>query len=312
MARSIEVDSKRLSEGLGFGEGSISAKAIRERVEPADLEALEHVISLGDVLVPVSTNKEGVMLDDDGCGDGRPWRKIFTDSGEKFNSLHRPKVFGGGATMAFAGLIGLGKAKQSIADTFDYAVDEMQRHGIDFGAHTDDHAEGPNSGCGAIDKAPTILENIAKYRQEISDTLVALGNDIDEVRDVIAAFGGFRDTVKNEDHNGAQLVRKIQGEGKVVKQLGGSHDEERIIFNFVPGYTIDQERIRKITNNKAQAFVVDIWRLKDIAERAGGSQAKRMLTSMLVYTVGVAATLTAGDHPIDAIIPKPDMVEVAS
>jgi hypothetical protein len=52
--------------------------------------------------------------------------------------------------------------------------------------------------------------------------------------------------------------------------------------------------------------------LKDIAERAGGSQAKRMLTSMLVYTVGVAATLTAGDHPIDAIIPKPDMVEVAS
>jgi hypothetical protein len=57
--------------------------------------------------------------------------------------------------------------------------------------------------------------------------------------------------------------------------------------------------VRDVTGGKTQLFDVDIWRLKEIAYALhGGSDYDQAFISELVYTLGVAATLTRGDLPV--------------
>src|SRR5215471_2698020 len=109
----LPTETTKVSEGLGYGDGSISAAALHDQlgdVYGIVSHAVETAIFSPDVLVPVSKDDAGHMITDDGCGDGRPVGTIFTKTQHFKRSLHRPKVFGGGIAMSLAGLIGQGKA----------------------------------------------------------------------------------------------------------------------------------------------------------------------------------------------------------
>lgn len=294
-----DFEIHRVSDGLGFGEGAISGTDDPEALALAE-ETIQHS---GKILVAVDRDEDGRVLEDDGCGDGRRTGLIFRFKQFFKRNLNRAKVFGGAVTMTAAGLIGTGRAKDSSLEaTFGQSIDVLEENSMEYGAHTDDIAEGENSGCGAIDNAPKIVKAAIKYESQIRETIGALGADTEELDAVYGNFHGYAETLpSDEKYSGRRVMDGIIGAGKVIKQLVGMHREKCIVLNSVRGYTLNQEMVRKRTHGRAEIFGVDVWRLEDIAAGAFPGYPKvesQAYLSELVYTLATAAVLTKGDLPV--------------
>jgi hypothetical protein len=249
-----------------------------------------------------------VDTDDDGCSDGRETVEVYNKHGEITSRwLNRAKVFGGSVAMTAASLIGLGMARgKLLQEVFNESVDTLEKRKINFGAHTDSDAEGSNSGCGAIDRAPEAIVAALKYENNIRQVITILGVDTGSLDDV---FTNFRHYVSNEmarpqKYSGSKVMKHILSAGKVIKRLGGHHQERRVVINQVRGHTVNQKLIRDVTGGKGQVFAVDTWRLEDIAAGLFPKDTElqhQALLSELVYTLGTSAVLTKGDLPVDMI-----------
>lgn len=295
----------RIIRGFEFGHGAISGLAAKHQVLAAVDQAIQHDPGL---LVPISLGDDGQPLSDDGCGDGRPVLTVFSLDHEYRRSLNRPKVFGGAATMAAASAIGLGDAGQApLNDVFEAVITDLDRRGIDFGAHTDESMHGDNCGCGAIDKAPQILFAALKYEIPIRGAVTLLSDDVVGLNEVYANFRRYVSRLADHpNYSGRQVLETIlhNDRTRVVKQLGGAHKECRIVLNTVRGYTINQQLIRDVSGGEAQVFGVDVWRMQDIAQNLYPNQPNRQhkaFLSELIYTVATAAVLTKGDLPVDVV-----------
>jgi hypothetical protein len=235
---------------------------------------------------------------------------VFRGSHTLKRSLNRAKVFGGALTMAAASRIGMGRAADTdLTIVFEDSITQLNNHHINFGAHTADHvAEGRediDAGCGAIDGAPAIIEAAVKYEEPIRASIKALGIDDTGLDTVFANYRAYAETLPTQkSYSGRVIMDKIVSAGKVVKQLVGAHKECRIVLNNVRDFTINQALVREVTDDQAQVFAVDVWRLTDIAntmyEGLPGEQ-RAALQSQVVYTLATAAVLTKGDLPVDVI-----------
>ena len=312
--------------GLGFGEGAISYAARAEtEVQVEELSKVTSIIASPRVLTPIDVDKHtGELLDDDGCGDGRGITNQAGDivevtQGDKVlkKSLNRSKVFGGGATMALATRIAIGEAKnKQLSELFSESMQLMDEAEVDFGAHSDDHAHGEKSGCGAIDNAPKIIENTLTYRDEIYETILSLDDGIDaQILDsVLDNYAHYAEVVQQGNYSGKQVLDEIKGEEKVVKKLVAGHSEMYIVLNEVEGYSVNQHTVRDATHEQVQVFAVDLWRVHDIANRLYETEddetKQQAVLGELVYTLATAATLTAGDLPVYRISEKHDNLHV--
>lgn len=289
----------RINDGLAFGHGKISG----HDDEPEVLARVDETIQSNEILVPISRDKEGRILEDDGCGDGREAGLIFRLQEIFKKNLNRAKVFGGASVMTMASLIGIGAAKsKSLNEVFNDAIDALTDKDVDFGAHTDEHASGENCGCGAIDHSPEAVKAAVDYEDRIREVIEGLGVDTTELDDVYENFRAYATELPGQPtFSGRRVMDRIIQAGKVVKRLTGHHRERRIILNTVRGYTVNQKLIREATRGRAQAFAVDIWRLEDIAGKLFEGDAKRRsqaYLSELIYTLAVSAVLTKGDLPV--------------
>jgi hypothetical protein len=293
-------------EGLGFGEGNISLQSRHHEIGHEGLQTIKEALQSNDVIVPVSKDNFGSLVDDDGCGDGRKVSRIFEGDQERKKSLSRPKVFGGGATMAVATLIGLDKTDgKDLRQVFSDGIAHLHGNTIGFGAHTDTHAKGENCGCGAIDKAPTIIKNAVRFKDSIRASIGALGVSTEGLDEVEEAYENYAEIMNTDTYSGADVMSEIIGSGKVVKELEDEHKEVVIVLNMVEDHTLNQSVVRDISGHKAQAFAVDVWRVKQLADRLYASesdgQRHKAFLSQLVYTLSTAGTLTKGDLPVIAI-----------
>lgn len=319
-------------DGLGFGEGGISVKSqIDQRILMPDTPRHIH-----EFLTNNPNAFKQVEVDDDGCGDGRPWTKIIQEhrdeNGNKKvqffgKSKLRAKVFGGGLVTAasmWRAVQGVPRDEQTVGDDRAFMADKLAAREFSHGAHSDDHAEGDNCGCGAIDKYPTITANAIKYRPQITGTLEALYGDayednkteIEQVFDVyetLAKGGGYF-----ANASGKQSMEQILDSGAVIKELAGHHIEETIVINDVEGTTLDQQYFTETVKNESgderprvvQAFSVDVWRGRAIADQVAqiayeenpttdiDRVRKLAYADFLIRTLAVAGTLTAGDLPV--------------
>ena len=227
---SIEI-TLAAESGLGYGEGSISHRAGTERVGIEVVKQAEAVINSSIILTDISVDSEGLSIEDDGCGDGREAGVILQGDTEiKKPSLNRAKVFGGGATMAVAARIGVdGLSEQTLGEEFKVAMDELDEKYIGFGAHTDSHAHGENCGCGAIDKAPEIIANTVKFRDQITATIKALGIE-DDLTSVFEKFLDASIRTKDQEFSGKQVSESIKAHDKITKRLLGGHEEQYIVL----------------------------------------------------------------------------------
>ncbi|HWB39558.1 MAG TPA: cadmium-containing carbonic anhydrase [Candidatus Saccharimonadales bacterium] len=290
----------RISEGLAFGQGPISGQD-----EANILQELDFAIENDDqVLVPVSLDDDGHSLTDDGCGDGRPAIKVYKLNKTFKKNLSRPKVFGGALVMAMAANIGNGlAAARPLQQLFSETIDELESKHINFGAHTDEHASGDNCGCGAIDRAPEVILAVLKYQRPIREVIKALGISDEGFDEVLKNYGTYVREVlaRATPYSGKQVMAEITAASKVIKQLSGNHLERRIILNEVRGYTVNQRLLREVTNDQAQVFAIEVWRLVDIANQQFEGKALKIhqaVLSQLAYTLGIAAVLTQGDLPV--------------
>ncbi|MCA9333130.1 hypothetical protein KDA00_04645 [Candidatus Saccharibacteria bacterium] len=310
-----DLDIVKLTDGLGFGDknGISHNRRISEDATAEDLPVLletvnviEDHIASSEVLVPVDTDKDGKMLDDDGCGDGRGWKKIVVKVGdtikEKMKSLNRAKQFGGGITMAMAGLVANGKVQgQTLRSSFSDSIKLLEQRRLGFGAHTDDHAHGPNCGCGAIDRAPEILNNAIVFESQIREVSInVLGLDEQDVDVAYQNIKSFLPSMESESYKGSDVADEVINEGKVVKELTGPHLEMYILLNEVDGFTVDQAKIRELSDERVQAFSVDVWRMRQQANDSydNPEEANVAFAGAVIYTLATAGTLTAGDLPV--------------
>lgn len=298
------------NEGLGYGNSDKPSFDEQAAAVGKDfVAAIKNLLVTGHILAPIDHLKDGGLVDDDGCGDGRAAVTVFEGQVKHRFSLNRPKVFGGGAMMSTAMHIGLGYALgENLKTAFQNGIDLLDKHDMNYGAHIDNHSTGGNSGCGAIDNAPLVLKNIVRYREKIKQTVLDLDLGVDEakIEAVLDNFAAYAKSVANDAYEGAEIVQAIIKRGKVVKELDGGHKEIFILLNDVPNTTADQSLIRDVTNGTAQLFDVDLWRLKQLSNALYGAtmEAEDALVSEVVYTLGVAATLTRGDLPVFLAQPK--------
>lgn len=311
-AERVEVAVQRLNEGFGFGEGGISHAT---RLAEAGAEAVanaEAVINSDNILTPVAKNKQGQTLDDDGCGDGREVKTVFAGEIVKGSSLDRAKVFGGATAMTVGAQVGLGESVGSpLSAVFLKGIDKLNSNGIDFGAHTDDHNSedetSPNSGCGAIDKSPVVIANVVQFSDKIAETIQGLGVDTTQLSDVLANFSDYAGTLEGQSFSGKDVVKEVIDNGKIVKELRDAHNEAFVVLNTVEGQTVHQAAVRDATDGTVQVFGVDVWRMQDLAQRLypeDAAKANQAFLGELAYTLGVSATLTAGDLPVYLITKK--------
>jgi hypothetical protein len=299
-----DINVQKLVDGLGYGNDASSIS-----VDAADIELMKIIDSAVQspaVLVPVSVDDvTGEMVQDDGCGDGRACGSVFAEENGSIHtfkrSLHRPKAFGGGVTMTAAMLVGDNEATADSEEAvFTHAMQKLREHDTDFGAHTDDQADSTHCGCGAIDKFPEILAASVTYRDEIAGSIQALGIETAGLQEIQDNFRLYAEKHANESYNGHNVSDAIIHEGKVVKELSGSHIEKAIVLNTVPGYTVDQCFVRKATNGNADVFAVDVWHMYDLADKLLDTPEERHagLLSQLVYTLATASVLTRGNLPV--------------
>lgn len=311
--QSIDVEVTLIaSSGLGFGEGSISYEARKAELGAEVMDKGLEAAQSPEILQEVSRDKDGKILDDDGCGDGRNVGRIFEGATERFKSLSRAKVFGGGVTMATAAAIGLGRATKNLRNAFSDGLSQLRDKMIGFGAHTDTHAHDGNCGCGAIDKAPRIIQNTVNFREEITGAIDALGIDKTGLDEVFTEFMSYAADMDATSYTGSSVMEEVVENGKVVKELDDNHKEGIVVLNTVEGYTVNQEKVREATDGEVQAFAVDVWRLQEIAGRLHADESEEVrhkaFLSELVYTLATAATLTKGDLPVVVVSKQPEAI----
>lgn len=214
---------------------------------------------------------------------------------------------------------------QTVGQDRAFIAGELQKRNFSHGAHSDDHAEGTNSGCGAIDNYPLITVNAVKYRHEITGILKSLyGDNFEDNKDAITAVFEIYESIAKDlnyfsDASGKESMQRILESGAVVKELSGHHVEETIIINDVKGTTLDQQYFTQEVKNACveeqkpqtiQAFSVDIWRGREIADVVADIACeqdssldkddvrKKAYADFLIRTLAVAGTLTAGDLPV--------------
>lgn len=186
------------------------------------------------------------------------------------------------------------------------SIADLAEREMDFGGHTDNHASGEKCGCGAIDQAPVIVQAAVTFKDEIAATIQTLGVSTHHLPEVMANYALYAERIKDQPYSGKQTMQGVINSGKIVKELADDHRETRIVLNFVEGMTIDQQYVRDVTDGRAQAFGVDVWRMRQIAEKLTANQdgsinadaAEKAFLGELVYTLATASVLTKGDLPV--------------
>lgn len=236
----------------------------------------------------------------------------------------RAKVAGGGYMTSQAIRLGAGIRGTSADEDLATLGTDLASKKIYCGAHTGAHMKGTGTDCGANDKFVTILENGSKYKEELRGTTEGLfsliglefNNDtfdtvIGNWEDVTNDAEYFKDSTGNSRLKTVlatqEAVNKTSVEDKpeaVTKHLKGDHNEAYIIVNFVEGTTLSQnallEKLREefpgVADEKLpQAFVVDAWRVVELANAAVEDDKQELaLYAGVIYQLATAATLTDG------------------
>jgi hypothetical protein len=313
--------------GYGNSESSISYKKQRESGElsqPVDEFAAELMTS-GELLVDVDDI-------DDGCIDGRRSEYVLyvTENGEFYktnadNSNHeRAKVAGGGFLTGAAMRLGLGYKGKSIDTDITETGTILSSNEVYCGAHTGEHGHGDGTDCGANDKLVTILDNATKYKAEIAHTTKALlGVAGLEFKPEIfeAVLKNWQEATADNNYfagsTGASRLEAAQSVVEavhttvkperplsVIKHLSGDHNEDYLVVNFVKGKTVSQGKFASMLSEKfpdiksenlAQAFVVDAWRIIELAKAAvAEEEVEAAIYAGIMYQLATAATLTDG------------------
>jgi hypothetical protein len=143
-------------------------------------------------------------------------------------------------------------------------LERVSSLGYEVGGHTDDHAAGEGSGCGANDRLPLIYGFIAQYGGQLREIATSLGVTVED-----EAFNAIVANAKDRAQfsTGRELLDALKAYGQdKVDPLEGSHKEVVAVINTKEGTTLDRLAVRKEFGPDYQAFNVDVWTFNEAAE----------------------------------------------
>ena len=313
--------------GYGNAESSISYSKQLESGELSprvDARAAELMTS-GELLVNVDEI-------DDGCIDGRPTETVLyvTEEGQLYeksadNHNHeRAKVAGGGYVTATAMRLGAGYKGETIDADILETGSVLTAKEVYCGAHTGEHKHEDGTDCGANDRMLEIFNTAIYFEEEVTGTTKALietaGLEFnpDTFSQVMKNWQAIiEDDAYFEGSTGVSRLRAAQAIVQAahadkqpdrplstIKHLAGSHKEDYLVVNYVEGKTLSQVKFADTlseefpeleSENLAQTFVVDAWRIVELAQASvEKDEVETAIYAGVMYQVATAATLTDG------------------
>jgi len=253
------------------------------------------------------------------CIDGRKSKHVAEVNGREELLAERlgPQSAGGSPVGALSHRIAEWdeRPQANIIDDTVSTINLYSRLGLPslVGAHDDDHAEFPNTGCGAIDRMPEILERIVDPKSEkivryYSQAIVGEGFD-DEQFDVV--MDRFRQ-LESDKGRRQYLLEKSNGQYEYKKQtldalrthnpksvetMSGGHREFAVVINKHKGTTFHRDLFCWDSGNEAQIFNYDHWLSEERANYIYTDSPTlhlRFLISGAMYAVGTCMVLTDG------------------
>lgn len=325
---------------MGYTAAPDSAISLEKKLSPEKPKQVHELYARMGELVR-NPMEHGLLVQttrlDDGCIDGRTTGKIVALNdgvqvkSEVVNEGERPKLAGGGYVTGVASRIAEGERGASLDDDFETIGAELAtaETPILCGAHTADHAHG-GTGCGANDKFTDILKNTVAFADKVKETTQALlehaGLSFKE-ETFSNVITNWNDAVNDEAYVGestgftrldkvleAQAKAAKEGKQADTKELTGEHNESFIVINYVKGTTFSQAALRALLKEEfpdlaeadyPQVFVVDAWRVVEVATAAAGEGAsdpdkEAAIYGGVAFQVGTALTLTDGTLDIVA------------
>jgi hypothetical protein len=229
------------------------------------------------------------------CIDGRPREEVFDTSISELEHLDLgPQVPGGTPAMALSFRLARPSypewlnAPEELRNTpgkrFNNLIDDLievhrqyEELGLPFpsGGHIDDHAQYPNTGCGAIDNLPAIMERMVDYRslpivEQYARAII--GEDFqetafDEVVPVLRRMNepGYKNfyLIRENQDLGMKDYREIAVESlkanageEAIERMVGDHKEFILIINKKDGETFNRDLFCRTNDDLATAMVL--------------------------------------------------------
>ena len=230
---------------LELGEGTIEAGADQQE----RLNELTERLARGEFYVATDGSIPY------GCIDGRDTRDGLTPRPDSAGGTESLFVADDLTAQRFAGD---GTTRDAFARTLKFVHDA----GYPVGGHTDTHAHGVASGCGANDKLPLVYDFIARNGAELRRLAAGLGIEAsDEGYQKIMANASER----TEFSPATDLLSELQSYGDVAT-LDGDHHEVVAVINTKSGTTLDRIALRAEFGEMFEAFNVDAWTFRPSAE----------------------------------------------
>lgn len=275
MEREQPIELLSLSEA----EGSIHAENVPEVVELAEaiVRGEHHRIVSGDVICK--------------CIDGRNCEA----------GLEGPNSAGGSLSLLIADDLTSQRfitTSEPIAVGMARLSEELDAQGQPIGVHTDEHASGEKSGCGANDKLPEIYAMMVKKAEHVRElTELILGKPVpNDVHDMIMSRATER-VLFSPGSEVASVVTNVAGE-ESIETLEGSHNEIVAVINLVESTTLDRDSLQTATGGTYQAFNVDAWafeRSARVISESDDDMIDAKVIAMTYYNLATALVLCGPD-----------------
>lgn len=263
--------------------GSAARGTIQPRKDQQNrLEEFVSRVSTGEFHAPIANNLIPVR-----CVDGR-------STAVEVSSL-APNAAGGSESLFVADDLTVKRFAAndgSVLGGYKNTLKCILKSDYEVGGHTDSHAQGEKSGCGANDRLPEIYQYIATKGVVLRSMTQALGTEVDEgTHELITKNAAGR----TEFSAGAEIFKVLSKIAKpeCVDTLYGEHNEVAVVVNKKNGTTLDRMALASEFGSNYQAFNADVWAFEKAAEVGSESQeeTRQKLIAMVYYNLATTLVL---------------------
>jgi hypothetical protein len=181
----------------------------------------------------------------------------------------------------------------STLEGFTRMADHLKDRGVALGDHTDSHAHGDKTGCGANDRLQEIYAYIANRGEVLRDWASKLGIDgPDEAHERIIRRAGSTTEFSSPTEIKAALLERTSPE--MIPELQGGHKEVVTVINTRKHTTLDRDALAEAFGPDTQAFNVDAWQFENAAMQLTDNEANvdDMVMAMAYYNLATAFVLS--------------------
>lgn len=166
----------------------------------------------------------------------------------------------------------MNKPEKNLAQVLPEVFQRLQKEGYPLGVHTSTHAHEGKSDCGFADNLGKILKTFQFKFDDIKEIINKTGVSFEE-----EIWQRIKEQLRKVNLEGLPsgefLINQAENQEAIKQVLDGDHQEIAAIVNLKTGTTLDVDN-----NQQHQAFNLDLWLVKQLAEKFGWE--KNLVTAL--------------------------------